>query len=334
MKSIRKYLDWLALVLITLVVNGCSGGNCASNELLSLSLTAPNQYPAGIASTAYLTITNTSGVVASNLYYTIPAEDNTTGVDNITVQNGVDKQPCINISAHSSCTFPVNIAASSAPGSFKVVARLDGQPTVSNKVKSIFSLKATNSLELTANIGLTELENNEQIGANGITFLYSKILPANANGSTPVDIVAVVNSQFASSCGLGHGLNRPEPQCPFNTINLTDQAGNLLDFRVLSANSGTGYSDLAHNAIVTFRLTVPQGTTSLSFYAQTMKDGTSVKQGTIANPISLTTKAQGIVEVSPTYFKLSAADNYVTQTITYTNTGNAEVTDLNIQTPQ
>lgn len=316
------------------MLSSCSGGNCTPNESLSLSLTAPNQYPAGIASTAYLTITNTSGVVANNLYYTIPAETNTTGVDNITVQNGVDKQPCINIAAHDSCTFPVDIAAGSVPGSFKVVATPDGQPTVSNKVKSLFSLKAANYLELTANIGLTELQSNEEIGANGITFLYSKILPANANGSTPVDIVAVVNSQLASSCGLAHGLNRPEPQCPFNTINLTDQAGNLLDFRVLSANSGTGYSDLAHNAIVTFRLTVPQGTTSLSFYAQTMKDSTFVNQGTIPNLISLTTKAQGIVEVSPTYFKLSAVDNYVTQTITYTNTGNAEVTDLNVQTPQ
>lgn len=234
-----------------------------------------------------------------------------------------------------SCTFPAEISANSIPGSFKVIATPNGgKHSVSGKLKSVLGLQSADSLELTANIGLTTLPTNEHIGANGITFLYSKVLPANANGSTPVDIVAVVNSQFASSCGLAHGLNRPEPQCPFNTINLTDQGGNLLDFRVLSANSGTGYSDLLQNAIVTFRLTIPQGTTNLSFYAQTMKNGTLVKQGDIANPIRLTTSPEGIVEVLPTYFKLSAVDNYTTQTVTYTNTGNAEVTNLKIQEPQ
>lgn len=332
-----KLLRGIAIAgLAVTMLSSCGGtGSCAPNETLSLSLTAPNQYPAGIASTAYLTITNTSNVAANNLYYTIPAASNNTGIDNITVQNGVGEQPCITIPAHASCTFPAEISANSIPGSFKVIATPNGgNQSVSGKLKSVLGLQSTDSLELTANIGLTTLPTNEQIGANGITFLYSKVLPANENGSTPVDIVAVVNSKFASSCGLTGGLTAPEPRCPFNTINLTDQGGNLLDFRVLSANSGTGYSDLAQNAIVTFRLTIPQGTTNLSFYAQTMKDGTLVKQGDIANPIRLTTSPEGIVEVLPTYFKLSAVDNYTTQTVTYTNTGNAEVTNLKIQEPQ
>ena len=43
------------------------GGN------LTLAIEAPSQYPAGVAVTAYLTMTNTSNVNATNLVYTVPA---------------------------------------------------------------------------------------------------------------------------------------------------------------------------------------------------------------------------------------------------------------------
>ena len=62
-----------ALALATLAACGGSGScppNGGSSGDLTLKLTAPNQYPAGMPTpiTAYLTMTNTSDVNASNLY--------------------------------------------------------------------------------------------------------------------------------------------------------------------------------------------------------------------------------------------------------------------------
>ena len=141
----------------------CSGsGSCppgqTPNGQLSLAITAPNQYPAGVAVTAYLTMTNTSTVDATNLYYAVPGATNYTGSNNITIQNGAGNNPCVNIAAGKSCTFPAQISANSHPGSFTVTATPNGssQNSVSKLVSAVGSnlgLQA-GSLELTANIGL------------------------------------------------------------------------------------------------------------------------------------------------------------------------------------
>lgn len=318
--------------LAATILSACgNSGSCppAANETLSLSLSAPSEYPAGVAVTAYLTITNPSNVAANNLFFEIPDLTNHTGAT-ITVVNGVSQQPCINIPAKDSCTFPVQISANSHPGSFNVVATPNSNQTVQSKLKSTLSLNKSDSLELTANIGLTELPVNLQSGADGITFLYSKYLPANSNGTTPVDIVAVVNSPNFDRCKVNNRLNYAE--CLFNTINLTDQSGNLLDFQVLSTNSGTGYTNFIQDSIVTFRLFLPQGTTTTAFYAQILEDSTLVNQGTIAHPINLTGSTEGIIKVAPTKFSLIAPDS-TSQIVTYTNIGNGEVSNLTIQAP-
>lgn len=177
-------------------------------------------------------------------------------------------------------------------------------------------------MSLTANIGLATVPENTQSGANGITFLYSQTIAASSNGPTLVSIVAVVNSTNASTPGA------------FNTINLTDSTGNSLNFTPLSGNSGNGLSDLTHGQIVTFLLSIPNGTTNYQFYAQTMKNGAAISQGNVANPINLSSYSSGILVVKPTGFNLYARESYTSQIITYSNIGDATITNLDIATPQ
>lgn len=333
MSKITTYLKRAALgvAAAALVACGSGTGDCppGQNGNLTLSLTAPNQYPAGVAVTAYLTMTNTSTVNASNLSYAVPDASNYTGAT-ITVANGATN-PCYNIAAGASCTFPAQIAAipASHPGSFTVTATPGGNSGNSAKlqatVRGLFStletklgLNAGNTLSLTANIGLTTVPTNANSGANGISFLYSNTIAANKSGDTLLSVVAVVNSATAGA---------------FNTINLTDANGNLLNFTTLSGNSASQATNLVNGSIVTFLLTIPAGTTSYQFYAQTMENGTKVDQGTIANPIGITNATYGVLAVQPSNFELSAAASYTSQTVTYTNIGNGEVSGFSVTAP-
>lgn len=318
-----KTIKNLAGVAILASLTACSGtGNCppdSNGGTLSLKLTAPDQYPAGRPTpiTAYLTMTNTSDVNANNLYYDIPNSSNYTGVS-ITVAND-SSNPCRAIAAHQSCTFPAVIGANAKPGSFTVTATPNGSASnnsVLTKVKSL--LGGGNSLSLTANIGLTDVPAIAEAGNNNITFLYSKTIAASTTGDNLISIVAYVHSSEGN----------------YNTINLTDVNGNLLNFSTLSGNSGNGLTNLTTGSIVTFLLTIPAGASgSYNFYAQTMENGAVVKQGTKANPINLTNATYGVLVVQPTEFKLSAMESYTSQTITYTNIGNGEVSDLSIVQP-
>lgn len=320
--QIKSLLGTIALVALT----ACSGsGSTSSNNnknggesAASLSVTAPNQYPAGIATTAYLTITNTSNVTANNLIYSIPSASNNTGA---TINIDSDSaNVCRNLNAAASCTLKVSIGANSHPGSFSVNAASADQAntTFSNKIKSLIGLDS-GMLVLTTNIGLTTIPANTQAGANGISFLYSSTIASESSGPTQLSIVAVVNQNAGNN---------------FNTINLTTANGTPLDFSVLSGNSGNGLTNLSLGAIVTFILNIPAGSSSpYSFYAQTMENETLVSQGNVANQINIGSPTQGVLTVQPTGFNLSAANNYLTQAITYTNTGNGIISNLSIQTP-
>ncbi len=312
--------------LAAMLLSSCGGGGsctgCATTSgELTLALSAPNQYPAGVAVTAYLTMTNTSATNATNLYYRIPDATNYTGAT-ITVNNGVGNNPCVNIAAGQSCTFPAYIAANSHPGSFTVTATPDGG-VVSGKLQGIWnsltsdkSLQA-NTLYLTANIGLTSLAANTEPGANGVSFLYASVIAANQNGETLLSIVGVVNSATAGE---------------FNTINLTDVTGKSLNFSPLSGNSGSGLANLSYGSIVTFLLRIPAGKSSYEFYAQTVKNGTVVDLGTVVHPITLVSSSQGVLIVQPTSFALSTKNNYESQVLTYSNIGNAPITGLTLPT--
>ncbi|MDD3267039.1 MAG: hypothetical protein PHC75_07675 [Burkholderiales bacterium] len=323
LRKVKSVIGFTLMVLLIASLSSCGNGDCKpdnnSSANLLLKLVAPYEYPSGVAVTAYLTIYNTSSVNANNLYYDIPAGYNFTGAA-ITVKNGQSDQPCYNIPAYQHCTFPVEIGANSHPGSFTVNATPNGGSMLNKLEKSVKSKLGlgSNTISLTANIGLTEVSPNTQAGADGISFLYNKVIAANSDGSTQVAITAVV--------GTNAGL--------FNTINLVDASGNLLDFTTPSQNSGTGKSPLSAGSVVTFMLTIPRGVTNLPFYAQTMSNGSVVSPlSTNYNSLNTVQASSGILTVQPTSFSFSTKDNYVEQVLTYTNIGSGIVTGLNFVAP-
>lgn len=318
---------WLRYFLgfsVLTILGGCSGGsNCDSaspTESASLTVTAPDQYPAGIPTTAYLTLTNNSTVAINNLVYDVPDATNHTSATIKVEPSSALK--CKNIAANDYCTLKVEIGANSKPGSFTVIASSLNQlnRTAVDKLKSLVGL-GTEQFILTANIGLTEIPSNTQSGANGISFLVAPTVAAESDGSAQVSVVAVVNQNAGSD---------------FNTINLTTQSGSLLDFVVLSGNSGANIpTNLKPGDIVTYILKIPAGASSpYSFYAQTASHGSVVNQGTVATNIIIADAKQGVLTVQPTEFALSTAVGYTKQVITYSNTGNGNINDLAIQTPQ
>lgn len=303
------------MAVVARVASNNGGGG--SGSAASLSVTAPDQYPSGNATTAYLTITNTSNVSVNNVLYAVSEINSTGAVISIDSDSAAS---CVNLAATNSCVLKVNIGANSHPGSFAVTATSAAQDraTFVGKMKSLVGLDSNVSV-LTTHIGLTTMPANQQSGANGISFLYSPTISPDSNGTSQLSVVAVVNSNVASN---------------FNTINLTTSSGSLLDFSVLSGNSGNGSTNLTPGSIVTFTLKIPAGSSSpYTFYAQTMENGSLVDQGSSPNSINIGSATQGVLVVQPTGFNLSASENYLTQVITYTNTGNGTISGLSISTP-
>lgn len=318
------------LIAISFLLSSCeSSGSSSNNNTLPsfLTLAAPSSYPVqSVPVTAYLNITNNATTAVSGLSFAIA--NNTTGVT-VAVASG-SSNPCYNIAASANCVFPVTIGANSKPGSFSVNITPPSSSKITrigNSIKSALGMSPSSNLSAT--IGMIDVTATSLSGANGITFLAASTIAANIYGNTQQIITAVVNSPNAGS---------------FNTINLTDAAGNLLHFTPLSGNSGAGVSDLSQNAIVTLRLTIPHGVTSLTYYAQTAENKATVNnnqsnvkatthnlivvsQGTI--PYTTTTKpASGILNISPSSFNLNGSHD--SQILNYSNSGNSIVTNLNI----
>lgn len=320
--QIKKLLGALVIFILTACSN--SGGISSNSDQnggagsTSLSVTAPDQYPAGVATTAYLTISNNSTASTNNLVYSVPSASNNTGA--VISVNSDSANSCRNLSAAASCILKVNIDSNSHPGSFAVTATSANQTnaTLISKIKSAIGLNSE-AIVLKTNIGLTTIPTNTQTGANGISFLYSSTIAPESSGPTQLSVVAVVNQNAGSN---------------FNTINLTTANGTPLDFSVLSGNSGSGLTNLSPGSIITFVLSIPAGaSTPYSFYAQTMDNGTLVSQSNTANQINIGSSSKGVLTVQPTGFTFSASENYLTQIITYTNTGNATISNLSVQTP-
>lgn len=321
MKNVLNYIVGLSMLMIGL--SACGGGSVVGNQennsptQTNLSVVAPNQYPAGVATVAYLTIVNNSSTTASNLTFDVPIPTNFTGTSVNVLPDSA--QACSSIPANGSCILSVQIGANSKTGSFQVVASTGATPnSFTSEIKSLLGF-SSQQFVLTANIGLTDIPGNTQSGANGISFLYSSNVVPSSSGATMVSVVAVVNQNAGNN---------------FNTIQLTTSNGTPLDFSVLSGNSGSGLTNLEPGSIVTFTLSIPPGASSpYNFYAKTLEDSTVVGQGSVANPIIIANAATGILTVQPTYFSLSASSSN-TQTLTYTNTGDATISGLAIQPPQ
>lgn len=303
----------------------CGGaGSCATcstptpNANLALTFTAPAAYPAGIAADVPVMVTNTSSVAANNVVYSIDATTNTTG-GNITI-SPASQAACANLAAQQSCQLVAQIAASpiSHPGAFSVVANSSSTQSTLSKVTNFFKLNATTTNLADASVGLVAMPTNTQTGANGITLYYptTAVAESGTNG-TNIMVTAVVTSANAGA---------------FNTLNLVDGNGNLLNFTVLTGNSGNNMSNLAVGSIVTFWVNIPQGSSQLQFQTQTATTtgGTSTPVGepstsTNSNTVTLTANSvsAGILNLLPNYFSLTTS--YESQIITLTNTGNGDL---------
>ncbi len=308
----------------------CGGaGSCANcvtptpNANLALTFTAPAAYPAGIATDVPVMVTNTSNVTASNLIYSIDATTNTTG-GTITI-SAASQAACANLAAQQSCQLVAQVAANpvSHPGSFSVVATSSSTQSTLNKVANFFKLNTTTTNLADASVGLVALPTNTQTGANGITLYYptTALAESGING-TNIMVTAIVTSANAGG---------------FNTINLVDGNGKLLNFTVLTGNSGNDMSNLPVGSIVTFWVNIPQSSSQLQFQAQTATTtgGTSTPVGdpstsTNSNTVTLaaSTASAGILNILPNYFSLTT--NYESQIITLTNTGNGELSAIAI----
>lgn len=309
---------------IILGLTGCSsGGNCSGScnppsPALSLAISAPNQYPAGIEVTAYLTITNTSTVNAQNLYYTVPDITNSTGAM-ITIANGAS-QPCLNIAAGASCTFPALISANSHPGSFTVLATPNGSASGAS-VKTVnndkVGIKST-TLSLTANIGLVDTPNTQNI-------LY--ILPttqtanAAASGSTIVMLSVLVKNTATEN---------------IQSIALVDQNGTALNGSIV----GVAPTSYPKNTVVTYSVQVPAGIDLQKVQAVAYNGTTAVcalntganNASACSNIATINLSAQGtaILQVDPTLVYMS--ESYASQVFTLTNTGMTGLSSLTVPT--
>lgn len=311
-------------MLIAAVVSSCSGGVCApsgqTGAQYNLSLIAPYEYPAGVAVTIPMLVSNSGYSALSNLVYTVPSGTNQTGVG-ITITPG----NCANLPAHSSaCTIYANVPVGSKPGSFVVQANIasTGSTTsrIENKLGSLFSNKSnlsTDVISAKANLALTNVASNTQSGADGITLFYpSTAVVNNPDGTTTIIVTAVVSSSNAGN---------------FNTITLVDANGTPISgVTSISGNSGSGHTNLAPGSIVALSVTLPKGSEQQAFYVQTQENGTNVSRSSNPSQINVppANVATGIISIQPTYMNLSAS--YPKQVITLSNTGNGEVTNLDL----
>ncbi len=308
-----KNLIQALFIFCSMLLSSCGGGTGTQSEAAVqshplLSVVHPSQLPAHQASIAYVTVTNQSDFTATNLTYSIT--NNTS--DGTIALNPDSLSLCSSIAKNDSCTLQVAISADANPGSFTVLVTAEASPQgLIAAMKQKLGLGATKSQMI--HIGLLELPSNSTSGADGITILHHSIVNANPNGTTQVILTAMVTSD---SPGI------------FNTINLTNADGDLLDFRVLSGNSGSGASNLAQGALVSFIVTIPTGASQLPIYVQTAEDGNLVDQGTVQHLIQITDTGSGILAILPTNVNLNI--DHESQVITLANHGDAALNNLNI----
>ena len=316
--SIKNTFRNLVIAALGAVVLSACGGagsctTCSSNStantgsLDKLSMAAPSSYPAGVAATVPVVVTNNGTDTINNLNYAIDSASNTTG-GTITIQ-AASAASCRIIAAHASCTLNADIAATPAshPGSFSVVTS-QGAPA-----SGLRAFLMSSVLSVNVNIGLVQMPTNTSSGANGLTLYYPSVIVGTANGTTQVIVTAVITSVNAGT---------------FNTIQLVDGNGTPLNYSVISGSSGTGMTNLAYGSVVSFLVTVPSGSSQVQFKAQTAANGTVVSTSANSNTILVTNPATptGIMNVSPNYFNLTP--NSESQIITLSNSGNGAISSL------
>lgn len=318
----RKYVQIFIATAAMALLSGCGNGTCLTNQNSTgdakFTLTAPNLYPAGVAESIPLIITNTSNNDARELSYTVDINSNTTGIP-ITIAE-YSQTNCASVAAHQSCQIVAQVPAGSHPGAFTILAtpHQSGVTKLIDNVKTLFKHQLNDAtISVSASIGLIDLPTNTASGADGLSLYYPSSIVANATGDTQV-IITVINTSVNSG--------------DFNTINLVDNSGKRLSYTVLTGNSGNGSPNIGYNSTVTFLVTIPQGAPQLQFKPQIETNGSNITAATNLKTILINsaTSPLGILSIQPNYFNLSP--EYKTQTITYTNIGNGAITNL-VSTP-
>lgn len=306
------------------VLSACGGaGSCTSCNTppsgnLTLSISAPSQYPAGLPTPieALLTMTNTSNVNASNLVYTIPAPNqvgNYTGVV-ITPNAGIGSQSgaCTNIAAGASCTFTATIAAYANPGSFTVTATPNGSATQqAAKTTQVGKALQADSISVTANLGLVDIPNTN----NEYYILPSdQIIQGSSSSATTAYVSVLVKA-------AGEGLDR---------LKLVDETGAALSYVTL----GTPHYTV--NSVNSYAVTIPAGKSiqhiqALSNVCTTLNTGENNNSACSNDAdVNLAQSGVGILAIQPNYFQMS--ESRESQIVTLQNVGTANITSL--QLPQ
>ncbi len=314
-----KYLKNLAgaLALATLAACGGSGSCPPGTNLtpgnLTLKIEAPTQYPAGVAVTAYLTMTNTSGINANNLVYSVPApgeSGNNTGVVITPYPNGAG-QDCANIDAGASCTFTASIPAGSQPGSFTVLATPNSTQRTKLTTISSKSLQA-GSISVTANLGLSSLP----VTDNKFYILPSQqTVLANANG-TATAFVTVYNHSYTAN---------------FSKLNWYNDNGVKISNVILVGTQLT-----ATGTVNTYQVNIPENTSTQRLQLSSGDDNCPLFDGSnpqsacsgvpaLINILSSASKI-GILSIQPNNFNMS--ESYASQIVTISNIGNGQVSAL------
>lgn len=321
----KKFFLSLALaVLGPAILSACGGAgsctNCSSNSnitppniggLDNISMVAPSSYPAGVAVTIPVVVTNNGAESINNLSYAIDAASNTTG-GTITIEAS-SATSCRAIAAKASCTLNAEIAATpiSHPGSFSITTT---HGVAQSGIDVFRTFLASSVLSVNVNIGLAQMPTNRNIGADGLTLYYPSSVVGIADGATQFIVTAVITSEDAA------GL--------YNMIQLVDGNGNPLNYTVLSGNIGTGMTNLAYGSVVSFLLTVPSGSSQVQFKAKASHDGSAASTSTNSNTVVVTNPATpvGIMNIFPNYFNLTP--NNDNQIITLSNSGNGPISNL------
>lgn len=312
----------LLFASIVTILTACSGGICLTNgnsslAALSISMSAPSEYPAGFAGTIPVLVTNTGKATQDNLSYQI--------INNNTQSNlTFDSQSltnCRTIATGGSCTLNVMVPAGSKPGSFTVATA--STSSTNKTTKFLASLIGAQQMQVNVNIGLTQLSNSTESGLAGVSLFYNKGLSLADNNSGVAIITMVVNSPNVGA---------------FNTLALLDSSGNQLKYDVLTGNSGMGLSNLAYGSVVSLAVTIPSGATQLSFKPQLQLDNTPLSNGTSSSLSSIavlrpSSPAQALISVLPSNFSLNESSSNQTITLVNNGTGSATLTSPQLAAP-
>lgn len=320
MKSKFIFYSFICLAL-TGALSSCGKSSCNTDnnqppkppspaQNLTLVLSSPQSYPAGMKLTMPAIITNVGAKTLKNIIYSI-SNNNTNS--NITIDETTSSN-CSTIAVGQSCQLNILIPAQSQAGSFDI------QASNSLKYKNIQSTSTNETFSASTVTGLTDVPSSDLAGINGVAFYYPRQILDNGI----ILITMVVNSPNTGA---------------FNTLNLVDAAGQTIPYQVLTGNSGNGLNNLSVGDVVTLSVQIPSGTNKISVYPELLKNGNpaNVPSGSsykAQNPISVSivssasefSEPHGIIQ--PISQNISFESTNTSQKITIKNDGDLPITNL------